>query len=69
MKLEQEQQKREPKWTFKQLIENKDLRMPLYLVCALAVCQQLSGINVVSTLSPVAPHPIYLVSRPTPSIS
>lgn len=47
MKAEQLQMKEEPKWSFKELLRNKNLRMPLILVCSLACAQQLSGINVV----------------------
>ena len=48
--LEQEQQDLEPKWTFKELLSSKQLRLPLLLVASLASAQQLSGINVVSIL-------------------
>jgi sugar porter (SP) family MFS transporter len=47
MELEQQQMALEKKWSFKQLLLSKSLRMPLALVCGLACCQQLSGINVV----------------------
>jgi len=47
MKMEKEQADTEPEWSFKMLLQSKDLRLPLGLVCALACCQQLSGINVV----------------------
>ena len=46
--MEQEQQDLEPKWTFKELLSSKALRLPLVLVACLASAQQLSGINVVS---------------------
>lgn len=52
MKLEQEQSEREPEWTFMQLLRSKELRMALILVVSLASCQQLSGINAVSTRVP-----------------
>ena len=48
MKLEQAQAELEQRWTFKQLLSSKQLRMPLILVVALASSQQLSGINAVS---------------------
>ena len=48
MKLEQVQAELEQRWTFKQLLSSKQLRMPLILVVALASSQQLSGINAVS---------------------
>lgn len=47
MRKENEIQKKEKKWTFGQLFKNNHLRLPLLLVSALAMCQQLSGINVV----------------------
>lgn len=40
----------EPPWTMKQLLKGKKLRYPLLLLCALQAGQQLSGINVVSSL-------------------
>ena len=48
MRREYEQQKKEPKWSFGQLLRSKKLRLPLVLVICLAVAQQLSGINIVS---------------------
>ena len=51
MKQEQRQKVAEPEWSFKELLKSKELRTPLYIVCALATCQQLSGINVVSIYS------------------
>ncbi len=50
MKMEQQQQAQEPKWSFAELLRAKGLRTPLIVVCALAMCQQLSGINVVCTI-------------------
>lgn len=47
MRAESAMQKKEKKWTFGQLFRAVDLRLPLVIVCALATCQQLSGINVV----------------------
>ena len=48
MQYDLEQQLKEPEWTFRQLLRDKVLRMPLLIVCLLAMAQQLSGINVVS---------------------
>ena len=50
MRAESEMQKKEKKWTFGQLFRATGLRLPLIIVCALATCQQLSGINVVRLL-------------------
>ena len=59
MKLEQQQLQREPKWSVVQLLKTKSLRSPLLLVCALAMCQQLSGINVVRLINKL--HIVYLL--------
>ena len=50
MTREYEIQKSEEEWSFKQLFTARQLRLPLILVCSLAMCQQLSGINVVCEL-------------------
>jgi SP family facilitated glucose transporter-like MFS transporter 1 len=47
MRAEQEIQRTSPKWTFGMLFRARDLRLPLILLCSLAMSQQLSGINVV----------------------
>ena len=51
MRQEVRQKAAEPEWSFRELLRTKELRTPLYVVCALAMCQQLSGINVVRVLS------------------
>lgn len=48
MEYDLEQQEKEPEWNFKQLLASPMLRLPLILVCSLAMLQQLSGINFVS---------------------
>lgn len=48
MKREIAEQQNEPAWTLKELLTSRTLRLPLMLVCVLAVAQQLSGINMVS---------------------
>ena len=50
MLIEQEQHNAEPDWTFMMLLKSQELRLPLILVCCLAMSQQLSGINVVCIL-------------------
>ncbi|CAH1775421.1 unnamed protein product [Owenia fusiformis] len=47
MKNEQKQALAEPNWSMMKLFKAKHLRMPLAVVCSLALGQQLSGINVV----------------------
>ena len=48
MRIEQQQKNSEPEWTFMELLQCKDLRMPLILGCSLNAAQQLSGVNIVS---------------------
>ena len=50
MRAEQQIQQSTPKWTFMMLFRARDLRLPLILLFALAMGQQLSGINVVRSL-------------------
>lgn len=57
MQQEQEKKKTEPEWSFRELLRTKELRTPLFVICALAMCQQLSGINVVRGSSHLVPQP------------
>lgn len=47
MKRESREQQREPAWSLPKLFASKPHVIPLMLVSVLAVCQQLSGINMV----------------------
>ena len=48
MQKEQIEMEKEPAWTMKKLLRAKRFRRALIIVCGLQICQQLSGINVVS---------------------
>ena len=47
MKIEYEQQLTEANWTLAQVFKSQSLRLPMLLLCSMACCQQLSGINAV----------------------
>ena len=47
MKRESREQQREPAWSLAKLFSSQPHKIPLMLVSVLAVCQQLSGINMV----------------------
>lgn len=50
MTNEYEAMKRLPKVTMKEMFTNPMLRIPLFIAMMIMVCQQLSGINAVSTI-------------------
>lgn len=49
MRNEVKEQEKEPAWSLQMLFKSKAHRIPLMVVCVLAVIQQLSGINMVGS--------------------